>query len=80
MSAGHGKCVQIIHVIGDQLCQLGTPMPRPDLGPPCSETVAKEVPCSEPIEETPADLVTLEKQLDNVEISENDCEVYFRLM
>ncbi|XP_043279132.1 eukaryotic translation initiation factor 2D [Venturia canescens] len=33
MSAGHGKCVDVIHVIGDQLCQLGTHLTRPDLGP-----------------------------------------------
>lgn len=33
MSAGHGKCVEILHVIGDTLCQLGKPPLRPNLGP-----------------------------------------------
>lgn len=34
MSGGHGKCVEILHVIGDTLCQLGKPPLRPNLGPP----------------------------------------------
>lgn len=34
MSGGHGKCVEILHVIGDKLCQLGKPPLRPNLGPP----------------------------------------------
>ncbi|XP_043508917.1 eukaryotic translation initiation factor 2D [Frieseomelitta varia] len=33
MSGGHGKCVEIVHVIGDTLCQLGKPPVRPNLGP-----------------------------------------------
>ncbi|XP_076635667.1 eukaryotic translation initiation factor 2D isoform X2 [Colletes latitarsis] len=33
MSGGHGKCVEILHVIGDTLCQLGKPPIRPNLGP-----------------------------------------------
>ncbi|XP_053990481.1 eukaryotic translation initiation factor 2D-like [Hylaeus volcanicus] len=33
MSGGHGKCVEILHVIGDMLCQLGKPPVRPNLGP-----------------------------------------------
>lgn len=35
LAAGHGKCVEIFHVIGDMLCQLQGKLPlRPDLGPP----------------------------------------------
>lgn len=34
MAAGHGKCVEVFHVIGDTLCQLGKPPLRPDLGSP----------------------------------------------
>lgn len=34
LAAGHGKCVEIFHVIGDMLCQLGKPPLRPDLGSP----------------------------------------------
>lgn len=34
MAAGHGKCVEVFHVIGDMLCQLGKPPLKPDLGPP----------------------------------------------
>lgn len=39
LSAGHGKCIQIYHVMGDNLCQLGKSPPRPDLGLPnvCQE-------------------------------------------
>lgn len=34
LAAGHGKCVEIFHIIGDTLCQLGKPPLKPDLGPP----------------------------------------------
>ncbi|XP_031839297.2 eukaryotic translation initiation factor 2D [Nomia melanderi] len=34
MSGGYGKCVEILHVMGDTLCQLGKPPIRPNLGPP----------------------------------------------
>ncbi|CAK9831087.1 Eukaryotic translation initiation factor 2D [Anthophora retusa] len=34
MSGGYGKCVEILHVINDTLCQLGKPPLRPNLGPP----------------------------------------------
>ncbi|CAL1688322.1 unnamed protein product [Lasius platythorax] len=34
LAAGHGKCVEVFHVIGDMLCQLGKPPLKPDLGPP----------------------------------------------
>lgn len=34
MSGGHGKCVEILHVMGDTLGQLGKPPTRPSLGPP----------------------------------------------
>lgn len=40
MAAGHGRCVEIFHVIGDTLCQLGKPPTRPDLGPPNIEDSA----------------------------------------
>ena len=38
MSGGHGKCVEIVHVIGDTLCQLGKPPVRPNLEPPNVDT------------------------------------------
>jgi len=34
LAGGHGKCVEVFHVIGDMLCQLGKPPLRPDLGLP----------------------------------------------
>ncbi|XP_047350609.1 eukaryotic translation initiation factor 2D isoform X1 [Vespa velutina] len=34
LSAGRGKCIQIYHVMGDNLCQLGKSPVRPDLGLP----------------------------------------------
>ena len=34
MSGGHGKCVEILHVMGDMLGRLGKPPTRPNLGPP----------------------------------------------
>ncbi|XP_024942951.1 eukaryotic translation initiation factor 2D isoform X2 [Cephus cinctus] len=37
MCAGRGKCVEILHVIGDMLCQLGKPPIRPNLGPPITK-------------------------------------------
>ncbi|XP_076279212.1 eukaryotic translation initiation factor 2D isoform X1 [Lasioglossum baleicum] len=33
MSGGYGKCIEILHVVGDTLCQLGKPPTRPNLGP-----------------------------------------------
>lgn len=33
MSGGRGKCVDILHVIGDMICQLGKPPARPQLDP-----------------------------------------------
>lgn len=33
MSAGFGKCVEILHVIGDKLYSMDKPLPRPQLGP-----------------------------------------------
>ncbi|CAL7946438.1 unnamed protein product [Xylocopa violacea] len=38
MSGGYGKCVEILHVMGDTLCQLGKPCTRPNLGPPDVDT------------------------------------------
>lgn len=35
LAAGRGKCVKILHVIGDMLCQIDSKPPsKPDLGPP----------------------------------------------
>ncbi|XP_011494958.1 PREDICTED: eukaryotic translation initiation factor 2D [Ceratosolen solmsi marchali] len=34
MSAGSGKCVDIVHVIGDYLYNIDKPLVRPKLGPP----------------------------------------------
>lgn len=34
MSGGRGKCVEILHALGDTLCQLGKPPARPNLGSP----------------------------------------------
>lgn len=31
MSGGRGKCVDILHVMGDMICQLGKPPMRPQL-------------------------------------------------
>lgn len=33
MSGGYGKCIEILHVMGDTLGQLGKPPARPNLGP-----------------------------------------------
>lgn len=38
MSGGHGKCVEVLHVIGDTLSQLGKAPMRPNLGPPTIAT------------------------------------------
>ncbi|KAK0173512.1 hypothetical protein PV328_006698 [Microctonus aethiopoides] len=33
MTGGRGKCVDVLHVIGDMICQLGKPPMRPQLDP-----------------------------------------------
>jgi len=34
MCGGHGKCVEILHVVGDELWALGGKFSPPELGPP----------------------------------------------
>ncbi|CAK9799842.1 Eukaryotic translation initiation factor 2D [Anthophora plagiata] len=43
MSGGYGKCVEILHVINDTLCQLGKPPLRPNLGPPNTDKKLRDV-------------------------------------
>ncbi|XP_076658755.1 eukaryotic translation initiation factor 2D [Halictus rubicundus] len=50
MSGGYGKCIEILHVIGDMLCQLGKPPKRPNLGP--SVNIDDDADKSENIEDT----------------------------
>ncbi|XP_034948785.1 eukaryotic translation initiation factor 2D [Chelonus insularis] len=42
MAGGRGKCVDILHIIGDSICQLGKPLKRPQLNPesPVTEIIA----------------------------------------
>lgn len=76
MSAGHGKCVNVIHAMGDQLCQLGAPLMRPDLGPPRTEKLSDESAANSlgrSSEETgiPAESsLTLEERIASVELKE----------
>ncbi|XP_076379716.1 eukaryotic translation initiation factor 2D isoform X2 [Megalopta genalis] len=41
MSGGYGKCIEILHAIGDTLCQLGKPPARPNMGPSLTTDVDK---------------------------------------
>lgn len=42
MAGGRGKCVEILHAMGDSLCQLGKPAQRPKLGKPFDEVEDEE--------------------------------------
>ncbi|XP_071862034.1 eukaryotic translation initiation factor 2D [Bombus fervidus] len=83
MSGGHGKCVEIIHVIGDTLCQLGKPPVRPDLGPPNIDTDNDKLenineisePSNDNIEESLVEIMdNLEINNDRVSEIESPCE------
>ncbi|XP_046485190.1 eukaryotic translation initiation factor 2D [Neodiprion pinetum] len=37
MAGGRGRCVEILHALGDTLCQLGKPPMRPNLGVPFAQ-------------------------------------------
>lgn len=73
MAAGRGKCVEIFHVIGDTLSQLGKPPVRPDLGPAIidsSTNTPEDTGLN--IEETIADQTeTLPTKLNQLDIDED---------
>lgn len=77
MAGGRGKCVEILHTLGDTLCQLGKPPPRPNLGTPFIqrdenvETLSEEV--AELEVEGEIDRETTEERLtENAESIESD--------
>lgn len=77
MAAGHGKCVEVFHVIGDMLCQLGKPPLRPDLGLPSVDNPTNTV---ENIESSNQETVLdqseiLSVKLDELDLSENPSDV-----
>lgn len=77
LAAGHGKCVEVFHVIGDMLCQLGKPPSRPDLGLPNVDSHTSTVENIESInQETIVDQTEiLSVKLDEVDLSENSSDV-----
>lgn len=76
MSAGHGKCVDVIHAIGDQLCQLGAHMPRPDLGPSKEETSEESPEPCETIEGISQGPESMLENIENIDLGEeNDQEI-----
>ncbi|XP_032686293.1 eukaryotic translation initiation factor 2D [Odontomachus brunneus] len=78
MAAGRGKCVEVFHVIGDTLCQLGKPPLRPDLGPPYIEdsTDTLENTGESDSQQTNVDQAeVLSDKLDGLDIDENASEV-----
>lgn len=95
LAAGHGRCVKILHVIGDTLCQIDPKAPlRPDLSPPgiddpldCSQKVESNNVESHAIE-TAALSIELENRLDLAENSSNaskdetasEVEVYDKIL
>lgn len=77
MAAGRGKCVEVFHVIGDMLFQLGKPPVRPDLGPPYVEDSADTSENTElDNQQTNVDQTeALPNELDRLAIDENASEV-----
>ncbi|OAD61511.1 Eukaryotic translation initiation factor 2D [Eufriesea mexicana] len=79
MSGGHGKCVEILHVIGDTLCQLGKPPLRPNLGSPNDDADNNDLEITEQIsdsnEESLVEIMSgLEMDNDRVAEMESVCE------
>lgn len=77
MAAGHGKCVEVFHVIGDMLCQLGKPPLRPDLGSPNVESPTNMLEDIESInqEEIVDQTENLSVQLDELNVGENSSDI-----
>lgn len=77
MAAGHGKCVEVFHVIGDMLCQLGKPPLRPDLGSPNVESPTNTLEDIESInqEEIVDQTENLSVQLDELNVGENSSDI-----
>ncbi|XP_066588634.1 eukaryotic translation initiation factor 2D isoform X2 [Prorops nasuta] len=70
MSAGRGKCVEIYHIIGDSLCQLGKPSPKPELGVP-TLSISDDMDETN-IQSTAENSEILPALIDELEISKND--------
>lgn len=51
MCGGRGKCVDVIHVIGDALCQLGKPPTRPQIDDKSDDTTVNKDPTSDIVED-----------------------------
>ncbi|XP_011632105.1 eukaryotic translation initiation factor 2D [Pogonomyrmex barbatus] len=77
LAAGHGKCVEVFHVIGDMLCQLGKPPLRPDLGPPNIDGSTDTLESVESINQETIMNQTeiLSNKLEELDIGENSCDV-----
>lgn len=75
LAAGHGKCVEVFHVIGDTLCQLGKPPSRPDLGlPNVDSSMLENIELIN--QETIVDQTEiLSVKLDEVDLSENSANI-----
>lgn len=69
MAAGHGKCIEVFHVIGDTLCQLGKPPLRPDLGLP---NVDGPVNVLENVESINQETIVDQAEIPSVELDELD--------
>jgi len=77
LAGGHGKCVEVFHVIGDMLCQLGKPPLRPDLGSPNIDSPTNTL---EDIESSNQEAIMdqteiLSVKLDELDIDENSSDV-----
>ena len=76
MSAGFGKCIEILHVIGDTLYNMDKPPVRPQLGPP---VISRRKPATDSLEEDKTeienvgdnDVQDIVNDIENVNISEN---------
>lgn len=72
MCGGRGKCVDVIHVIGDTLCQLGKPPPRPQIETLVKPEQTKDQSDSEDASDDLKDLIDdLKAQINSVTIGDN---------
>ncbi|KAH0541167.1 eukaryotic translation initiation factor 2D [Cotesia glomerata] len=78
MSGGRGKCVDIIHVIGDMLCQLGKPPAKPQIDPSFDNEKVDEPADQEPngeltqvTDDKPESVDNAEQLINSINIEDN---------
>lgn len=76
MSAGFGRCVEILHVMGDTLYNMDKPQVRPKLGPPVFAKHQPKTPSSEEKsvgeQNTDSQIHEISDNIDSVNITEKE--------